>query len=137
MNKSTIKNIYYIIAFGYVLVGISLLDWSFNMISPTSNMLVPEMVRLIVMDSFYIVLGIVLYFATFFSIRNKAIGETLFRIIFMGGVFLIFGAAVVVLLLNKVTGYPADYLKDFSTNVVLFVPAILLFINRKKIRGVL
>ena len=137
MKKTIIRNIYYIVAFGYVFIGVGLLDWSFNMVPPTTAVQSSEIMRILIVDSLYILAGVLLYFATFFIVRGKIIGDILLGLIFWGGITLVFGRALIVIMLNKLVNYPTDYLMDFPVNVVFFIPIIVLFVNRKSIRGTL
>ena len=135
MKKRILVNVYYAAAAVYAVIGAMLLDWSFSMTPPTSGTPTSEVTRIMIMDSFYVVEGVLLFCAIFFTVRNRLVGETLFKIIFIGGLSLVFGSAIIVFILSKLVNYPAAYLRDFPVNAILFIPIIMLFVNRKLIRG--
>ncbi|MDP8259148.1 MAG: hypothetical protein P9L90_07010 [Candidatus Aadella gelida] len=133
MKRKIILNTYYMVSFAYVFLGVCLLDWSFNMVPPAGNVPPSEIIETLVVDSAYILMGIMLFGAVFLSSRKKVAGDILFKIVFLVGLFLIIGSTVAIVLMIKFRNISSMYLADIPMHIIFFTPVILLFINRKKI----
>lgn len=134
MKRKIALNIYYIASLMYVFLGVGLLDWSFNMVPPAANVPAVEIIGTFVVYSSYILIGIMLFVAGFLYSRQKVAGDVLFKIIFWGGLFGIIVATVVIILLVKFRGVSEMYLLDIPMHIIFFIPAMLLFFNRKQIK---
>lgn len=125
--------IFYIGCFSYVFIGACLFDWSFRMVPFAPDAPKGAVIFAGLMDIFYIIAGIVLFIATFLAIRKKSGGMILYNLIFWTWIAIIVSSnisLIVLIFLNKVS---LLYIGDMLTHLILFIPAILLYVNRKKL----
>jgi len=127
------KSLFYIISLGYVFVGIFFLDWSFRMVPFASNARSSDIALTIAIDSCYIAIGMVLFVATFLTIRNKKIGIILYRVSFWGGMLALISISISQAVISISQKLPSFYMGDIATYFILFVPAAFVFINHKKL----
>ena len=125
------KNIYYIVSFTYVFLGSLFLDWSFTMTPPLKSATVSEIQTKLVVHSFYIVVGIILYISTFLTVRGKVLGKILFRFLLFGIIASVFGA-IIPGVANKLEFMPVF---DVGFDGTLIFPVIILALLFPKLLG--
>jgi hypothetical protein len=127
MKKTVIRNIFYVVALGYVLLGVSLLDWSFNMVPFASSTPVSEIIFTVVGDSVYIAIGLLIFFGAYLKKKNERLGERILQVMFWGGLICL---SVIGLNPPEVIEYK---LYNLSFYLVLFIPAFIVYLNRRKL----
>ena len=135
MKKVVIKNIYYVIALCYVFLGTFFLDWSVRMVPFSKETTTLEIWNTLVQDSSYVFVGILLFLATLFSSKNRVAGEALFKLVMFGGLILIVGSSLCIAFINMGQTILLDYIFDIGVDGFLFIPVVILFVNRVKLGG--
>jgi hypothetical protein len=127
IKKILIRNIFYVIALGYVFLGVLFLDWSFNMVPFTSSTPVSEIIFTVVEDSVYIAIGLLIFLGTYLKQKYERLGERILQVMFWGGLICL---SVIGLNPPKVIEYR---LYNLSVYLVLFIPAFIVYLNRRKL----
>jgi magnesium-transporting ATPase (P-type) len=132
MKTTIFKNLFYLIALGYVFLGVFFLDWSLRMVPFGKDALWYDIVVTVVINICFIAIGVLLYIATFLAVRMRKIASIIYDLSFWIGVTVF--SMVAVLLMTLVVFHKAtpDHIGDIVMYCLLYVPFMLVYLNRKK-----
>lgn len=133
MNTKIIKNIFYLVALGYVFLGVFFIDWSFRMVPFGKNSTWYDTFIIIVINVCFITLGTLLYIATFLAIRKKRMAAILYNLNFWIGIIglgVVTFLSMILVMLGKVS---SAYIGDVIMYCLLYIPFIVVYLNRKKL----
>lgn len=133
MKTRIFKALFYVISLGYALIGVFFLDWSFRMVPFASNVRTSDIIVTVAINSCYIVIGAVLFVATFLTSRKKNVSIVLYQICFWCGVLALTFISIfqtIVSISQKISSF---YLGDIVMYFILFIPAVFIFINHKRL----
>jgi len=133
MTKKMRINIYYIVSFLYVFIAYMGYDWSFHMVPYLKGTPILRMAIDLSTYIFLLAVGAGFLFATFLISRNKNNAMQVLERVFYGGlvVICIFSAITIALILLNKLGELYWYVP--LTLVVLYIPALIMFLKRKSL----
>lgn len=133
MIKKIKINIYYIISFLYIFSACMGYDWSFHMVPYIKG--TPILRVAIDLSTYIFLLGVGLGFlyAVFLISRNRKGALQVLERVFYGGLLFIciFSAITIMLILSNKLGELYWYVPP--TLVVLYIPALIMFLRRKSL----
>lgn len=133
MKAYIVKNIFYFIALGYVFLGVFFLDWSFRMVPFAKDAPWWDIFISLVINVGYIALGLVLYIATFLAVRKKRAASILYYVSFYIGIGVLSIVAVLLTTLVMLSKASLAHIGDVIMYCVLYMPFILVYLNRKRL----
>lgn len=133
MTKKIKVNIYYVISFLYIFIAYIGYDWSFHMVPHLKGTPILRIAIDLSTYIFLLVVGLGFLCAIFFISRNKKGALQVIERVFYGGlvVICIFSAITIALILLNKLGELYWYVPP--TLVVLYIPALIMFLNRKNL----
>ena len=135
MRKTVITTIFYLIALGYVFIGVFFFDWSTRMVPFSKDSPSIEVVLTVANELYYILLGIVAFIATFMTVRGKRIGAAIFNALFWLGVSIV-GVGTAGYLVSAIIDNGqslAIYFFGLMIQGIFLLPAAFLYFNKRKI----
>lgn len=133
MKTCLVKNLFYLISLGYVFLGVCFLDWSFKMVPFGKDAPLYDIFVVIVINNCFIVLGILLYIATFLAVRKKTIASIVYHLSFWIGVVVLSIIAILLTILVMLGKISSFHIGDVVMYCVLYVPFMLVYFNRKRL----
>lgn len=133
MTKRVKINIYYIVSFLYVFLALIGYDWSFRMVPYMKGTPILTIAIDLSVYIFCFCVGLGFLCATFLASRNKKSALQIFNWVFYSGLiagFILSTITVALILLNKL-GELYWYVPP--TIVVLYMPALIMFLRRKSL----
>ena len=133
MSTKIIRNIVYLVALGYVFLGVFFIDWSFRMVPFSKNTPWYDTFIVLIINVCFIMLGTLLYIATFLAVRKKTIATILYDLNFwigITGLGVVAFLSTILVMLGKVS---SAYIGDVIMYCLLYVPFIVVYLNRKRL----
>jgi len=133
MKAKIVKNIFYLVALGYVFLGVFFIDWSFRMVPFSKNTPWYDIFMAVIINACFIMLGILSYIATFLAVREKRTATILYNLSFWIGITgfgVIAFLSTMLVMLGKVS---SAYIGDIIMYGLLYIPFIVVYLNRKRL----
>jgi magnesium-transporting ATPase (P-type) len=133
MNTKIAKNIFYSVALGYVFLGVFFIDWSFRMVPFDKNASRYDTFMAIIINAYFIILGIMLYVATFLAVRKKRAASILYNLSFWIGATVLGIITILSIILVMFGRVSSAHIGDVIMYCLLYAPFMLVYLNRKRL----
>lgn len=133
MKTFILKNLFYLIALGYVFLGVFFLDWSFRMVPFNKDASWYDISVAVIINTSFIVVGALLYIATFLAVRMRKTASILYNLSFWTGVVVLSIVAVLLIALVIFGKASSAHIGDTIMYCLLYIPLIVVYLNRKKL----
>ena len=133
MKTSIFKNLFYLIALGYVFLGVFFLDWSFRMVPFGKDTFWYDILVAVIIDICFIVLGVLLYIATFLAVRMRKTASIIYDLSFWIGVVVLGIVTILLMALIMFGKASSSHVGDIIMYCLLYIPFIVVYLNRKRL----
>jgi hypothetical protein len=133
MKATVVKNLFYLIALGYVFLGVFFLDWSFRMVPFGKDAYWYDVLIAAIVNICFIMLGVLLYIATFLTVRNKKTISVLYNLSFWAGIVALSVVAVLLIALVIFGKASSAHIGDIIMYCLLYIPFVIVYLNRKRV----
>ena len=133
MKTSIFKNLFYLIALGYVFLGVFFLDWSFRMVPFGKDTFWYDILVTVIIDICFIVLGVLLYIATFLAVRMRKTASIIYDLSFWIGVVVLGIVTILLMTLIMFGKALSSHVGDIIMYYLLYIPFVFVYLNRKRL----
>ena len=133
MKTSIFKNLFYLIALGYVFLGVFFLDWSFRMVPFGKDAFWYDILVTVIIDICFILLGVLLYIATFLAVRMRKTASIIYDLSFWIGAVVLGVVTILLIALIMFSKASSSHIGDIIMYCLLYVPFVFVYLSRKKL----